>query len=252
MFHSGCDGPRCRTPGGAGSGPLPAIAMTAVVIVAFQSPRSLGGFMLEKAWEMQPGTGLMLPLIVFGAWSLVEQRVAGRTSGRPIRRARSVMVPGTRALTLRRPLVRLSDSVERVRAIGRRLAARARGRIGHHALVDSGERRLGARGDDGGVSGNGRYCDAAGHAGEGTDRCSAVDRHPDRDPNRPQRDRNPERLPVRDAHLDGAADDPAAGHSTRDAAADDAAARRRTDQRWRCGDDHLRRDRCSPMSRPDG
>lgn len=58
--------------------PLPALAMTALVIVAF-FVTFFGGFRLEIEWEMQPGTGLMLPLIVFGLWSLAEQEWARRT-----------------------------------------------------------------------------------------------------------------------------------------------------------------------------
>ena len=58
--------------------PLPASAMTVVVIVAF-FVTFFGGFRLENEWRMQPGTGLMLPLIVFGAWALLEQQFARRS-----------------------------------------------------------------------------------------------------------------------------------------------------------------------------
>ena len=37
-----------------------------------------GGFRLEIEWGMLPGNGLILPLIVFGAWALLEQRRAAR------------------------------------------------------------------------------------------------------------------------------------------------------------------------------
>ena len=65
-----------RTPGRFW--PLPAIAMTAVVMIAFFAT-FFGGFILEHEWAMQPGTGLMLPLFVFGAWALLEQRRAAQS-----------------------------------------------------------------------------------------------------------------------------------------------------------------------------
>ncbi len=43
-------------------------------------------------------------------------------------------------------------------------------RIGHHSVVDSCPRRLGVRGNDGGLSGNWRECDATRDVGEATDR----------------------------------------------------------------------------------
>ena len=57
--------------------PLPASAMTAVVIVTF-FVTFFGGFRLEIEWGMLPGNGLILPLIAFGAWALLEQRRAAR------------------------------------------------------------------------------------------------------------------------------------------------------------------------------
>jgi len=57
--------------------PLPAALMTAVVVVAsFMTFYS--GSLLEREWALQPGTGHFLPLIVFGLWSLAEQRFARR------------------------------------------------------------------------------------------------------------------------------------------------------------------------------
>lgn len=62
--------------------PLPGSAMTALVIVAF-FPALFGGVLLEHEWAMQPGTGLLLPLIVFGSWSLIQQRFAQRSLDAP-------------------------------------------------------------------------------------------------------------------------------------------------------------------------
>jgi hypothetical protein len=58
--------------------PLPAWAMTAIAVMAFFAA-FFGGFQLEMVWALQPGTGLMLPLIAFGAWALLEQRRAARS-----------------------------------------------------------------------------------------------------------------------------------------------------------------------------
>ena len=55
--------------------PLPTALMTAVVVVAFFMT-FYSGFILERKWAWQPGTGLFVPLIVFGLWSLAEQRLA--------------------------------------------------------------------------------------------------------------------------------------------------------------------------------
>lgn len=52
--------------------PLPASAMTLLVIVVFFAT-FFGGFRIEIALGMPLGTGLMLPPIVFGAWALAEQ-----------------------------------------------------------------------------------------------------------------------------------------------------------------------------------
>jgi hypothetical protein len=57
--------------------PLPASLMTAAVIVAFFATLPFGLF-LEHSFEMQPGNGLFMPLIVFGAWALLQQRLAMR------------------------------------------------------------------------------------------------------------------------------------------------------------------------------
>lgn len=57
--------------------PLPAAAMTVVVVVTFLMTFYLG-FTLEYRLALQPGTGLFVPLIVFGLWSLAEQRFARR------------------------------------------------------------------------------------------------------------------------------------------------------------------------------
>jgi hypothetical protein len=58
--------------------PLPASVMTALAVVAF-FVTFFGGFRIEMELQLQPGTGLMLPLIVFGSWALIEQRMASRT-----------------------------------------------------------------------------------------------------------------------------------------------------------------------------
>jgi hypothetical protein len=55
--------------------PLPATAMTAIVVVVFLMT-AFSGFTLEYRWALQPGTGLVLPLIAFGLWTLAEQRFA--------------------------------------------------------------------------------------------------------------------------------------------------------------------------------
>ena len=55
--------------------PLPAGLMTAVVVVAFIGS-SFFGSVLEHKWEMQPGTGQWLAIVVFGLWGLFEQRRA--------------------------------------------------------------------------------------------------------------------------------------------------------------------------------
>jgi hypothetical protein len=60
--------------------PLPAAAMTAIVIVGLVMT-TFAGSTLEYKWALQPGTGLALPLIAFGVWTLAEQRFA-RRSGR--------------------------------------------------------------------------------------------------------------------------------------------------------------------------
>ena len=57
--------------------PLPTALMTAVVVVAFFMT-FYSGFILEREWALQPGTGLFLPPIVFALWSLAEQRLARR------------------------------------------------------------------------------------------------------------------------------------------------------------------------------
>ena len=57
--------------------PLPAALMTAIVVVACFAT-FFSGSMLEREWNLQPGSGLFLPLIVFGLWSLAEQRLARR------------------------------------------------------------------------------------------------------------------------------------------------------------------------------
>lgn len=51
--------------------------MTAIVLVVFVIT-TFAGSTLEYKWALQPGTGLVLPLIVFGVWSLAEQRLARR------------------------------------------------------------------------------------------------------------------------------------------------------------------------------
>jgi hypothetical protein len=60
--------------------PLPAAAMTAIVLVVFVMT-TFAGSTLEYKWALQPGTGLVLPLIAFGLWALAEQRL-GRHSWR--------------------------------------------------------------------------------------------------------------------------------------------------------------------------
>jgi hypothetical protein len=60
--------------------PLPAAAMTAIVVVVLVMT-TFAGSTLEYKWALQPGTGLALPLIAFGVWTLAEQRFA-RRSGR--------------------------------------------------------------------------------------------------------------------------------------------------------------------------
>jgi hypothetical protein len=55
--------------------------MTAVVVTAFFMS-FFGGFRLEMEWSLMPGSGLFLPLIVFGAWAIVEQRSASRSWSR--------------------------------------------------------------------------------------------------------------------------------------------------------------------------
>ena len=57
--------------------PLPASAMTALVVVLFFAS-FFSGFRLEIELGMAPGSGLMLPLVVFGLWTLAEQRLAQR------------------------------------------------------------------------------------------------------------------------------------------------------------------------------
>jgi hypothetical protein len=52
--------------------------MTAVVVTAF-FVSFFGGFRLEMEWSLMPGSGLFVPLIVFGAWAVVEQRAASRS-----------------------------------------------------------------------------------------------------------------------------------------------------------------------------
>ena len=55
--------------------PLPAVLMTPLVMVVFLMA-FYSGFILEHEWALQPGTGLFVPPIVFGLWSLAEQRLA--------------------------------------------------------------------------------------------------------------------------------------------------------------------------------
>ena len=55
--------------------PLPAAAVTAIVVVVFVMT-TFAGSTLEYKWALQPGTGLVLPLIAFGLWTLAEQRFA--------------------------------------------------------------------------------------------------------------------------------------------------------------------------------
>jgi hypothetical protein len=57
--------------------PLPASAMTALVIIGY-FVSFFGGFRIEFAFGLQPGTGLLLPLMFFGAWALTQQRLARR------------------------------------------------------------------------------------------------------------------------------------------------------------------------------
>jgi hypothetical protein len=59
------------------SWPLPGWAMTAAVVAVFFTT-FFAGFRLEMEWSLMPGTGLLLPLFVFGLWCLAEQRFAQR------------------------------------------------------------------------------------------------------------------------------------------------------------------------------
>jgi hypothetical protein len=57
--------------------PLPASAMTVAVLITL-SATVFSGSHLEYQLAMQPGSGQFVPLIVFGMWAIVEQRLVVR------------------------------------------------------------------------------------------------------------------------------------------------------------------------------
>ncbi len=57
--------------------PLPTGLMTALVLVAFFATL-FSGSILEMRWSLKPGTGVFLPLLMFGLWALGAQWCAGR------------------------------------------------------------------------------------------------------------------------------------------------------------------------------
>ena len=109
--------------------PLPAALMTAVVVVAFFMT-FFSGFILEREWAWQPGTGLFAA--ADRVWFVVARRTTiGATAlARPIRRAaRGVMAITSRALAFASRWFDAATVAAHLRAADRRLAARMAGCI---------------------------------------------------------------------------------------------------------------------------